>query len=62
MINESFEASPASSVCGEDSEGTSEAHKEGDIEFGINVHDSINTTVRIYSLNKIMIKCMRFIS
>ena len=47
LINESFEASLASSVCGEDSEGASESHEDVDIKVNINVDDSIKSKVRL---------------
>ena len=46
LINESFEASLASSTCGEDSEEESENNQDDRIDIDFNKEDSIHDTVR----------------
>ena len=46
LINESFEASLASSTCGEDSEEESENNQDDRIDIDFNKEESIHNTVR----------------
>ena len=46
LINESFEASLASSTCGEDSEEESENNQDDRLHIDFNKEDSIHDTVR----------------
>ena len=46
LINESFEASLASSTCGEDSEEESENNQDDRIDVDLNREDSVHDTVR----------------